>query len=91
MLSLVDVDVRAFMRRWGVEPFAAQCPDCLAPVSATIPYARGAQRGLVAPACPCGSEDTPYCIAWSTVTPPPSKPRGRRRRAQVVPTGARSS
>lgn len=88
MLHLVGVDVRAFMRRWGVEPFTSPCSGCGEPMTTTLPYARETTRGLIAPRCPCGSEDTPYCIAWSTLTQPVSKPRGRRKRGQVVPIGA---
>jgi hypothetical protein len=90
MLHLVGVNVPRFMRRWGLEAFTSPCPDCSAPMTTTVPYAQGAMRGLVAPRCACGSENIPYCIAWDTMREPAKRPRGRRRRGQVIPIGARS-
>lgn len=62
LLRAFGVDPVRWARRFGLVPFTCPCSGCGAPRTTTIPCASGTFRGLIAPVCPCGSDDTPYCV-----------------------------
>lgn len=46
--------------RYGVEPFQHPCSECGRLLETTIPFIQGTLRGLSAPQCECGNEQTPF-------------------------------
>lgn len=61
-LSVHGVDPRKWAERHGITPFAAKCTVCGRELVTTVPIAFKSWRGLAAPKCECGNEDTPYCV-----------------------------
>ena len=61
-LALLGTDPARWARRHGIEPFTTPCDACGSPKTTTVPIARGAQRGLMAPLCECGDPSETYCL-----------------------------
>jgi hypothetical protein len=62
VLVIHGQDPEAWAERYGIEPFSYPCSDCGKDLTTTVPFALGELRGLFAPACSCGNEQTPYCV-----------------------------
>ena len=63
-VRVLGVDPRDWARRFGIEPFYAECCECGAPTVTTVPFTsiNGELRGLLSPECECGNQNTPYCM-----------------------------
>ena len=61
-LVAMGVDAKRWAARYGIEPFSLPCPVCGSGMTTEIPFAFETFRGLIAPQCCCGNEDTPYCL-----------------------------
>jgi hypothetical protein len=58
-LLVHGADPVRWAKRYGIEPFTAPCYGCDAPLTTSIPFACENLRGLVAPACGCGTDARP--------------------------------
>lgn len=58
----LGVDPKAWAAKHGIEPFSRPCEECGTEMVTTIPFALREMRGLIAPRCKCGSNNTPYCV-----------------------------
>lgn len=61
-LVVHGADPKAWAERHGIEPFVGECSDCGARAETTLPFMTADLRGLKAPPCACGNENTPYCV-----------------------------
>lgn len=61
-LSVYGVDPGRWAKRYGITPFTAKCGGCGRELTTSVPIFFRSWRGLAAPACECGNEDTPYCV-----------------------------
>ena len=53
---------KSWAKKYDIEPFDLDCSKCGETMTTSLPFTVGQFRGLVAPQCYCGNEDTPYCI-----------------------------
>lgn len=60
-LFVHGVSAEEWARRYDIAPFTHPCHDCGRPLTTSRPFAAGKMRGLAAPPCECGLEETPYC------------------------------
>mgnify|MGYP000927363090 CR=1 FL=1 len=61
-LTAHGVCPKAWAARHELLPFTHPCDECGEPLTTTLPFAQGQFRGLRAPECSCGNEQTPYCL-----------------------------
>lgn len=61
-LRVLNQDPKRWSSRHGVEAFTIECRFCGVDMVTSIPFAYGKLRGLIAPVCECGNDDTPYAI-----------------------------
>lgn len=59
-LLIFGVSAARWTARYGVLPFSHPCLDCGRILTTTIPFVQGSLRGLQAPTCECGNEQTPF-------------------------------
>src|SRR5664280_1112433 len=65
-LVVFGMDANRWATRYGIEPFSHACDSCGSLLTTTIPIAFETLRGLRAPQCQCGNENTPYCFVRDT-------------------------
>jgi hypothetical protein len=61
-LIIHGITTKSWCARHDLEPYTRPCSRCGAGLTTTIPFAVGQMRGLMAPVCSCGNENTPYCV-----------------------------
>lgn len=61
-VAVLGVDPTRWAKRYGIEPFSHACSSCGQLLTTSIPIAFESLRGLLAPTCSCGDENTPYCF-----------------------------
>lgn len=94
-LLFYGVDPQRWSRRYGIEPASVPCYECGAELFTSIPFAQGDLRGLIAPRCKCGFENTPYCVVHTSLrmdeylmaaaVRTPKGRAGRRKAARIHP------
>lgn len=61
-LYIYGVTAEEWTRRFGVEPFSHPCYVCARVLTTSLPFVQGTLRGLQAPRCECGDEQTPFAM-----------------------------
>lgn len=61
-LYLHGVDPEAWAKRHEITPYTGPCGQCGRELTTSLPFVQGTLRGLRAPPCECGNEQTPYCV-----------------------------
>ncbi len=61
-LVVHGADPQRWAERHGFEPFESPCIECGALLKTTLPMTWGALRGMRAPTCSCGNDNTPYGV-----------------------------
>ena len=61
LVAVQGVDPVKWATLYDIEKFSAPC-RCGSIREATLPFAVGGLRGLIAPKCPCGEPNPPYCV-----------------------------
>src|SRR4051794_14752016 len=61
-LTIHGITAERWAARYDIEPFEHPCHECGATLRTSIPFAVGQLRGLMAPPCVCGDQNTPYCL-----------------------------
>jgi hypothetical protein len=62
-LLILGADPEKWAARYAIEPVGYPCGRCGTVLTTTIPFACGQFRGLIAPQCACGNEESPlYCF-----------------------------
>lgn len=61
-LVVLGANAARWAARYGIEPFSQPCSKCGALLTTSVPFACDSLRGLLAPRCECGNEQTPYCV-----------------------------
>lgn len=87
-LRIYGISIERWAMRHDLELYTRPCSRCGALLETSIPFATGTFRGLVAPACECGNENTPYVLVRADghgdlfteeLSPIQSRPRMRRK------------
>jgi len=61
-LRIHGISAETWAQRHDLDQYARPCSRCGAMLTTSIPFASGTLRGLAAPACVCGNENTPYVV-----------------------------
>lgn len=61
-LVVFGMDADHWAARYGIEPFDVPCHVCGERLTTSQPFAYDSLRGLLAPRCVCGNDETPYCV-----------------------------
>ena len=61
-LFVHGIDAAQWAARFEIEPSTHPCYLCGEPLTTSVPFAIESLRGLAAPACACGNQNTPYCV-----------------------------
>lgn len=61
-LTVHNADWLAWSERHGIDPMTTECKICRGQLTTNIPIVTNDLRGLKAPQCECGNDDTPFCF-----------------------------
>lgn len=61
-LIVHGMDAEKWAKRYDLEPFSHSCSKCGVMLTTTLPIALGQLRGLMAPRCDCGNQESPVYV-----------------------------